>query len=114
MAKQFLAVEDLTRLVLEKIRHCRQGRHVREISIYELESGDLGRNWGVTIVSPGKRGVIAAGRALSAVMSELGPSFDLSAETECVPLASADAAEEIACTGTPGRGRYRAQAARAR
>ena len=88
MAKQFLAVEDLTRLVLEKIRHCRQGRYVHEISIYELESSDLGRNWDVTIVSPGKRGMVPARRALRLAISELGPRFDLSEEMRC-PIDSA-------------------------
>jgi hypothetical protein len=82
MAKQFLAVEDLTGLVLEKIRRCRQGRYVSEISVHELESEHLGRNWDVTIVSPGKRGIDPARRALRLALSELGPRFDLSEEAE--------------------------------
>ena len=82
MAKQRLKIEDLTNLVLDRIRQCRQGRHVLEISIYELESRHLGRNWDITIVSPGKCGMAAARRAACSVVAELGPQFDLSVETE--------------------------------
>ena len=93
MAKQFLAIEDLTSLVLNRIRQCWQGRRVREISIYELESGHLGRNWDVTIVSPGKRGIVAARRAVHSVISELGPCFDLADEAEGAADGSSEAVE---------------------
>jgi hypothetical protein len=82
MAKQCLGIEDLTDLVLSRIRQSRQGRHVREISIYEIESGRLGRNWDVTIVAPGKRGMVVASMAAWSVVSELGPQFDLSVDSE--------------------------------
>jgi len=82
MAKQRLKIEDLTDLVLSRIRQCRQGRHVLEISIYELESRHLGRNWDITIVSPGKCGMAAARSAACSVVAELGPQFDLSVESE--------------------------------
>jgi hypothetical protein len=35
MTKQFLAVEDLTSLVLSRVRQRRHGRHVIEICVYE-------------------------------------------------------------------------------
>ena len=82
MTKQCLKIEDLTSLVLGKIRQCGQGRHVLEIGIYELESRHLGRNWNITIVSPGKCEMAAARRVACSVVAELGPQFDLSVENE--------------------------------
>jgi len=41
MAKQCLGIEDLTDLVLSRIRQSRQGRHVREISISQVPGDPL-------------------------------------------------------------------------
>lgn len=80
MSKQLIRIEELTSEVLAKIRECKEARDVAEISIYEIESDRLDQNWGVSIVAPGRSGMVAASRAAISVMLALGSRFDLSVE----------------------------------
>jgi hypothetical protein len=80
MSKQLLGIEQLTNEVLAGIRACEEGKDVAEISIYEIESDRLDRNWGVSVVAPGRSGMVAASRAAISVMLSLGRRFDLSVE----------------------------------
>jgi hypothetical protein len=77
MSKELLTIEELTDKVLGKIRQCKEGEGVSEISIYEIESGCSDRNWGVTIVGLGKDEPSAASRAAISAVLELGRRYDL-------------------------------------
>jgi hypothetical protein len=78
MSKELLTIEELTDKVLGKIRECKEGNGVSEISIYEIEGGDRSdRNWGVTIVGAGRDELSAASRAAISAMVELGRRYDL-------------------------------------
>jgi hypothetical protein len=77
MSKQLLTIEELTNKVLAKIRECKGGEDVSEISIYEIEGDRSDKNWGVSIVKPGRDGPSAASRAAISAMHELGIRYDL-------------------------------------
>jgi hypothetical protein len=77
MSKELLTIEELTDKVLGKIRQCKEGEGVFEISIYEIESGCSDPNWGVTIVGSGKDEPSAASRAAISAVLELGRRYDL-------------------------------------
>jgi len=77
MSKELLTIEELTQKVLGKIRECKEGKGVSEISIYEVESARSERNWGVTLVGPGNNDPGAASRAAISAMLELGRRYDL-------------------------------------
>jgi hypothetical protein len=77
MSKELLTIEELTEKVLVKIRECKEGRGVSEISIYEIEGDRSDRNWGVTIVGAERDAPSAASRAAISAMLELGRRYDL-------------------------------------
>lgn len=77
MSKELLTIEELTDKVLGKIRECKEGDDVSEISIYEIEGDRSDRNWGVTIVGAGRGEPSAASRAAISAMLELGRRYDL-------------------------------------
>jgi hypothetical protein len=77
MSKELLTIEELTEKVLVKIRECKEGRAVSEISIYEIEGDRCERNWGVTLVGAPRDEPSAASRAAISAMLELGQRYDL-------------------------------------
>jgi hypothetical protein len=77
MSKERLTIEELTDKVLGKIRECKEGNGVSEISIYEIEGDRSDRNWGVTIVGARRDELSAASRAAISAMLELGRRYDL-------------------------------------
>jgi hypothetical protein len=77
MSKQLLTIEELTDKVFDRIRECKEGKGVSEISIYEIEDDGSNRNWGVTIVGPGRDDPGPASRAAISAMLELGRRYDL-------------------------------------
>jgi hypothetical protein len=77
MSKELLTIEELTNKVLAKIRECKGGKDVSEISIYEIEGDRSDQNWGVSIVQAGRDGASTASRAAISAMLELGIRYDL-------------------------------------
>jgi hypothetical protein len=77
MSKELLTIEEMTNKVLAKIRECKEGKDVSEISIYEIEGDHSDQNWGVSIVKPGRDGPTAASRAAISAMHELGTRYGL-------------------------------------
>jgi hypothetical protein len=77
MSKERLTIEELTDKVLGKIRECKDGNGVSEISIYEIEGDRSDRNWGVTIVGAERDELSAASRAAISATVELGRRYDL-------------------------------------